>query len=331
MAVTQMLTLGEVHTGLLQHSTPLSPAGAEHILGLAQGERVRRFERPISYAVSPDLLTGVDCPLATSSGARVRGIGTVRHRAAITGGHVLQGSAMVQVTSGQSAGRLPWPHYLARPGQVETTGRADWTDLARGFVAARSATAATLDLGAVSGRLMDTVQAMPGLDRRPPFRVARTRLRWVAFSVDRPGAHPPDDPPRPVRQVAFRIEGRQLRTLRLRCAAEEAPGVAELCEDLALHDWLLSTLLEVMERSRIGSGPRRQAVDRLAPAIDHLLHLWMPAARLDGDLATVWESLERRPGLSRQWHASVNRIRDQLALSTIALLGRKPSGSTTAA
>jgi hypothetical protein len=51
----------------------------------------------------------------------------------------------------------------------------------------------------------------------------------------------------------------------------------------------------------------------------------MPAARLDLELTTVWESLERRPGFSRQWQASVNRIRDQIALSTITLLNREPS------
>jgi hypothetical protein len=116
-----------------------------------------------------------------------------------------------------------------------------------------------------------------------------------------------------------------LRTLRLQCGADQAAAIAELCEDLALHDWLLTTLLDVIERSRIGAGSRQQAVDRLGPAIDHLLHLWMPAARLDRSLTTVWDSLERRPGFSRQWHASVNRIRDQIALSTIRLLNREPA------
>jgi hypothetical protein len=319
-----MLMLGEVHTGLLQHSTPLSPALSEHILGLVRGERPRRFERPIAYAVSPDLLTGVDCHLPTASGARVRGVGTVVHRATVIGGHVLQGSAVVQLSRGQGTGRRPWSHYLAHPGSVETAGRNDWTDLARGFATTRPSTAATLDLGAVSGRLMDTVQVARELDRRPPFRTARTRLRWVALTSGEPEPAGPGQPAG-LPDVAFGIESRQLRTLRLRCLPGQAAAVAALCEDLALHDWLLTTLLEVIERSRIGTGPRQQAVDRLGPAIDHLLHLWMPAARLDLELTTVWESLERRPGFSRQWQASVNRIRDQIALSTITLLNREPS------
>jgi hypothetical protein len=46
----------------------------------------------------------------------------------------------------------------------------------------------------------------------------------------------------------------------------------------------------------------------------------MPAARTPSSTTSFWDSLDRRPGLSRQWHITVERIRDQLALSTIALL-----------
>src|SRR5207244_8635773 len=102
-------------------------------------------------------------------------------------------------------------------------------------------------------------------------------------------------------------------------AAASAGYVTGLCEDLALHDWLLTAILQILDRSRIGALPRGEVVRRLAPAVDHLLHLWMPAARVDRSLLGVWESIERRPGFSRQWRASVDRVRDQVAVSTPAL------------
>jgi hypothetical protein len=312
-----MLILGEVHTGLLQNSTALPAPQCEGALGLFRGETVRRSERPIAHAVSPDLLAGVDCRLATGSGARVRGVGTVVHRATITGGHVLQGSAMVRLTGSEARHRLPWSHYLARPGRVETIGGSDWADLARGFVAAPGA-AATLDLGAISSRVMHAVQSSPFVDRTPPFRTARTRLQWVAVTTG--GAAPTGSPGDSGERVAFSIESEQRRTLQLHCPAEQVAALAAFCEDLALHDWLLTTLLNMIERSRIGGDSRARTVGRLRPAIDHLLHLWMPAARAGQDLLELWEGLERRPGFSRQWQASVNRIRDQIAASTIALL-----------
>jgi hypothetical protein len=311
------LVLGEVHTGLLQHASSLPPPACERLLGLAQGERVRRFERPIAHAASPDLLTGVDCQLATASGARVRGVGTVLHRASVTGGHVLQGSAVARLAKGEAGRRLPWQHYLAQPGQVETLGKPDWGDLVRGFLTSGSASSG-LDLAAINGRLMDAIQRSPELDRRPPFRATRTRLRWVAVLDDATAA---DD------QLGFRIETRQLRTVWLRCGPDQVAAVTDLCEDLALHDWLLTTLLDLLERSRIGSGPRRHTVERLSPAIDHLLHLWMPGARVDRAVAGIWETLEGRGGFSRQWHASENRIRDQFSLSIIAQLRGEPARS----
>lgn len=304
-----MLVLGEIHTGLLQDSTSLPLPRCESVLGFVLGEAVQRSERPISRAASPELLTGVDCRLATASGARVRGVGTVRHRAIITGGRVVQGSALARVARDPTGRRRPWSHYLARPGQVEAIGKVDWADLASGSVTPQQI-GSTLDLGSISRRVVDTVQTSLELDRSPPLRAARTKLRWVATTDGHPD-----------QSVAFRIEHGPLRTLRVRCGEAQLAAVPELCEDLARHDWLLTTLLELIERSRIGTGATGEVVMRLRPAIDHLLHLWMPGARVDQDLLGLWESLERRSGFSRQWQASVNRIRDQLTVSTIALLG----------
>lgn len=66
----------------------------------------------------------------------------------------------------------------------------------------------------------------------------------------------------------------------------------------------------------------------LRPAVDHLLHLWMPRARVAQDLAPLWDALEERPGFSRQWHNLVQRVRDQLTLHAIPSppTGRGPWG-----
>jgi hypothetical protein len=47
----------------------------------------------------------------------------------------------------------------------------------------------------------------------------------------------------------------------------------------------------------------------------------MPAARLDVEGTELWRGLDAAAGLSRQWESLVARVRDQLALSTIGLLG----------
>jgi hypothetical protein len=306
-----MLMLGEVHTGLLQNHASVTQRIAAQVLDFMLGERVHRSERPIMHAVSPDLLTGVDCRLATSSGARVRGIGTALSRAAITGGHVLQGATYAQVVKSDADRRLPWSHYLSKPGIIETLGKTDRADLAGGFLTAKQAPI-NLDLGAISDRVMDMVQRSSELDRSPPFKMVRTRLRWVVLADAAQAA---------TNRASFTIDSATVRTLRLTIVENDIPAAVELCEDLALHDWLLTALLEMIERSRIGASPRAQVVDRLRPAIDYLLHLWMPAARLKESLLPLWESLEWQPGFTKQWAASVSRIRDQVALSTIELLG----------
>lgn len=305
------VALGEVHTGMIQHSAALSPAECERVLRLLQGERVHSFERPIAYAISPALLTGVDCALATRSGAAPRAVGSVAARAGITGGRVLQGSAVAYVVRAPAARRLPWAHYLARPGQVEAIGRYTPQALVDGFLAVLPAPS-TLELGALAGRTVDAIQAAPALDRRPPLRTARVRLRWAALVAPEPDA--------PAELLRFTMEPGHRRTVLLRTPAALLGAVGEFCADLALHDWLLSTLLGLIERSRIGARPGDEVVERLRPAVDHLLHLWMPAARTDPVTMPLWAALERRPGLDRQWRATVDRIRDQLALSTLALL-----------
>jgi hypothetical protein len=307
-----MLAVGEIRTGLLQNSASVPASLAGQALALLPGERVRSSERPIAYTVSPDRLTGLDCRLATRSGARTRGVGTAVTRAAITGGRVLQACTHTVLARGDTDRRLPWSHYLARPGVIETVGRAGWADLADGFLGPPQQE--TLDLGALNERILDDIVVRPELDRRPPFRVQRTTLRWVAEATA-------DTADGTSAAAHFSLAGGTLRTARLALPAGLLPVVVEFCADLALHDWLLTTVTGVIERSRPDAARGSAAVQRMRPAVDHLLHLWMPAARVDRRLLPLWESLERRPGFTRQWDVSVNRIRDQIAVTTVGLLG----------
>ncbi|MEY7981578.1 hypothetical protein AB8O53_35385, partial [Streptomyces pilosus] len=58
-------------------------------------------------------------------------------------------------------------------------------------------------------------------------------------------------------------------------------------------------------------------VGALRPAVDHLLHLWMPRARVSRELAPLWDVLAEEPGFTRQGLALVQRARDQLTLHAI--------------
>ncbi len=303
-----MLVVGEVHTGLLRGRDPATLEESQRFVDLVAGEPVLVSQRPISYVRSPAVPVGVDCALVPAGSSRqVRGVGTVLQRAAITGGHVLQGSAWATLEPGGGSTRRPWSHYLARPGVVEALGRVNWPDLAAAF-AGLDHPDATLDLGAVAARALDNVQratARPGTSR---LRSARTRVRWLAQAGDA-------DVP-----VRFALRRTDLRVIHLTAPGLSAVHLAALCEDIALHDWLLTTLIEAVRKAAPGVLARDEALRRLAPVIDYLLHLWMPDARGDAFSARVWATLEARPGFTRQWETLVRRIRDQLSAGAVASL-----------
>jgi hypothetical protein len=317
--VSDAVLLGEVRTCLLRNSSALPHNAVSELLQLVSGERVRISERPIAYAASPDQLTGLDCRLPAASGSRCRGIGTASAHAVVTGGRVLQGSTVVQVERGADDRRQRWSHYLARPGVMETTGRFAPDDLARGFLADLDPVA-VLDLGAISERLIGAVQRRPQLDHVLPMRAARTRLRWAA-RVSGSGS-----PARTVSLTAdapmtcdITVVDRAIRAVTVAVPAELLGEVAAFCEDLALHDWALTVLVAAVERA--GQEPGRvEALARLEPAIEHLMHLWMPGAHVSRALRPLWADLERDPGFTRQWTPTVARIRDQLTLHMMAVL-----------
>jgi hypothetical protein len=310
-----MLTVGEVHTGLLQNSTALSQAHCERLLSLREGESVLSSQRPTAYAVSPDLPTGVDCILPSSRGRKVTGIGTVVSRAIVTGGRILQASSITRIRPSGDNQRQPWSHYLAQPGHLEALGKPNWTDMAEGFIHGNSPD--SLNVGAITARVVDLVQVSGDLDRQPPFRSQRTRLRWTAI-VDE--SHAEDG------KAVFTVQSDTLRTVELLVGPKDAAGAAGLCEDLALHDWLLTTLSVLLEATISSPRPAAEKAARLRPVVEHLLHLWVPGARVAPEMLPVWQDIERSPGFSRQWNASVNWIRDQLAAGTMALLQSVAAG-----
>jgi hypothetical protein len=303
-----MLVVGEVHTGLLRGRDPATLEESQRFVDLVAGEPVVVSQRPISYVRSPAVPVGVDCALVPGGTSRqTRGVGTVLHRAAITGGHVLQGSAWTTLEPARGSARQPWSHYLVRPGIIEVLGRVKWPELAASL-AGLDRPEATLDLGAVAARALDDVQretARPGTAR---LRSARTRVRWIAQTGE---ATVP---------VRFVLRRNELRVIHLTTPDLSAAELAGLCEDVALHDWLLTTLIEAVRKAAPGVLARDEALRRLAPAIDYLLHLWMPDARGDTFSALVWAALEARPGFTRQWETLVRRIRDQLSAGAVASL-----------
>ncbi|WP_433214388.1 SCO2521 family protein [Dactylosporangium sp. CS-047395] len=310
------MLIGEVHTGLLQHSTSLPTAEAVEFLSLVEGANVTASQRPGSYVVSPDLPVGVDCMLPSASRRKVRCVGATLSRAVLSGGRVVQTSAAARVEPSAAGRRLPWSHYIAQVGRLEAIGRTDWADVVAGFLqpARRSPFGAaedTLSLGGIAARLMDAVQGADRLDRRAPLRTQRTRLRWTVMI---------DEQFSTTGRARFTVGSDGLRTVELELGSQDAAAAQQLCEDLALHDWLLTTVTAYVESV---ASSRRSVTDkaaRLRPVVEHLLHLWMPGARVSPQLSPVWDVLEQRPGFTRQWNSSVNWIRDQLTSGTMALL-----------
>jgi hypothetical protein len=314
-----LVLVGEVRTGLLRNSTRISGDAATDLLALLPGAAVRRATRPLHYALSADFGLGVHCPLATPSRRNAEGIGTVLARVSLFGGRVVQASARTLLAVGGGPGRLPWSHYVSRLGTIEVSGRASARELADGFLAHGLST--TLDPGAVCNRYLDRIQRSSLLDRTAPFRSRRTRLRFAAV------VHGPDEAPdgaRGQRTGAFVIEDDTLRTLRLSFASASVPDVLALCEDIALHDWLLTTLTRFLEAG--GAAERSDPVRRLGPVVAHLLPLWMPGALVADDLRPLVDALERRAGFSRQWDSLVAHIRDQISLAVVARLTDDDAG-----
>ena len=301
------LTIGEVHTGLLLTSTAVPAETAAALLAILPGGSVRTRQRPVRYAWSPEVLTGVDCFAPLAGRREVRIVGTPATQVSITDGHIVQARTHATLSHEPHGRRRPWAHYLAQPGVVEVLGTASEENLATGFLSGPT-TMTVLDLGAVNFRTLAAIQRNTQLDHNPPFRSRRTRLRWSAEAA---GDH---------QEMVFTLGANGLRTVRLRTEEPDPQALADFCADLALHDWLLSALLDLVDRAVARNRPAVEVIGLLRPGIDHLIHAWMPAAHVSKTLTGIWRDFDLRSGFSLQWHKTVQRIRDQLSVSIIEAL-----------
>jgi hypothetical protein len=303
------LVLGEVLTSLLPTSAALPADAAQRLLALTAGVPAIRSDRPIPYVVSPDRLVGVDCQVPTGRHGTARVIGTVATRALLTGGHVLQSSARTVATGTRHTRRLPWSWYLAHPGTLQIVGKYREDALAEA-VLERAPKPPLLNLAAIAEHTGRRVLSGVRVAAKVPLASHRTTLRWAVFL----GA---DE-----EALGFSIEAGHHRTVRIATRDAELAEVVALCEDLALHDWLLTTLTGILDRAPLAWPKESAVVDRIQPAVDHLLHLWMPGVRLGPRAREHWERIEQLAGFERQWTTSVQRIRDHLAVSTLRELSR---------
>ncbi|MFG2947487.1 SCO2521 family protein [Streptomyces adustus] len=302
------LACGEVRTCLLPCRDAVSAAVCERLLRLRADERISTSKRPNLYVVSPEVLTGVDCRLPTANRAKVRVVGTVAARASLTEGRVLQASAYFSAPAAGPDRRRPWGWYLVRPGVLVPVGRLPATAAAHGFLAYDQTPGGDeLDVGSVAESLLDRISRSRLLvDYDVPLTSRTTGLRWAALPAAA-GAG--------VSLERFTVTEGGVRLVELRVPDDVEPAaVARLAEDFAVHDWLLTTVVDKLDGIRIGSADGAAALKVLGPLVDHLLHLWMPRARVDRRLVALWDVLEDDPGFSRQWHTQVQRVRDQLAL-----------------
>jgi hypothetical protein len=301
------LTIGEVHTGLLLTSAAVSAETSETLLAILPGGPVRTRQRPIRYAWSPEVLTGVDCFAPVAGRREVRIVGTPATQVSLTDGHIVQARTHATLRREPNGRRRPWAHYLAQPGVLEVLGTVSEENLATGFLSGPT-TMTALDLGAVNQRVLATIQRNTQLDHNPPFHSRRTRLRWSAQVAE--GRQ----------EMVFTLGANGLRTIRLRTEEPDPRVLADFCTDLALHDWLLSALLELVDRAVARRRPAAEMVSLLRPGIDHLVHAWMPATHVSRTLSGIWQDFDVTSGFSLQWQKTVQRIRDQLSVGIIEAL-----------
>ncbi|MEU7139679.1 SCO2521 family protein [Nocardia sp. NPDC046473] len=306
-----LVVLGEIHTCLLPSQHALDTAASIELLRAVQrGLTVTSRERPMPLVISPNRFEGVDCVLIPKSGKHVHVIGTVASRTVVIGGRVLQGSSQTRVM--RSPERQPWSYYLSRPGTVDAVrnlGSAPAGRLVDGHL--RLQHDDKLDLTSISQRMSTFARVDPRLDQKMPFRAGATRLRW-AVEV---GAESNQLP-----RFAFHLADKTLRTVRLTLAAPDIAVAQRFCEDLAIHDWLLTTIDQVADRAGRNDQETDALLDQLVPLLDQLVPLWMPGAHTAPQLRQLWADLEMDPGFTRQWTARVGQLRDRVTTATLEAL-----------
>jgi hypothetical protein len=308
-----LIALGEIDTCLLPAAAPLPRGDLEELLELVPGRPMHWRERPLALAVSPPVAEGVDCLLAAPAHAEVRAIGTVVTHAVVVGGRVLQSSARTRVVRAAGDQRRTWSHYLNQPGVTEviTKVTADTrARLAEGFLAPESPAAGTIDLASIVHRLLGRIRMDPRLDQRVPVQSGTTRLRWAA----RIG-----ETARPL--VAFRLHSATVRTVLVTVRTEEElAGVQRFCEDLAVHDWLLTVTGQALEQSDAYPPGSAESVAVLAPVLHHLAHLWVPGAHTPPPLRELWTQLQIDPNFTADRQGLIDQLRNRMLVATLDAL-----------
>lgn len=295
------VVLGAVTTGLLNTSEPLPLDAAQQVLALIPGVQADWRRHPVEQVVSPDLFFGLDCRLAVSAGGQPRIIGTARARAILTAGHILQGSARVDVLLGASSRRQSWSHYMAHVGRAEAINKAEAADVVTGFLRGEPGRS-VLDLGNTGAYVMSLLEQAPQIDQRARLKAATHLLLW-AVHVREEGE--PDCHIEAGEDGVFRV--------RVSTPSDLLPAFVEFCEILALHHWLLTALKNAFDRSA-RRGRRGDA--ELGPALSYLGHVWNPMAHLPREMHWFWETLEREAQLSWEWQTTLTRVRDKVTLLT---------------
>ncbi|MGV9677460.1 SCO2521 family protein [Nocardia sp. NPDC003482] len=311
-----LVVLGEIRTCLLPTAAALTRDEAGELLALMPGRDVLWRERPGTLAISPTMAVGVDCALPMGADA-VRIVGTVATRVVLVGGRLLQSSARTRVVRAAERRRRTWSHYLGRKGVTEVIDRLPERTtaenaLAEGYLGGDDRPD-TLDMASISERLLGRVRADERLDQSPPIHARTTRLRWIA--------HVRGDVAPTVR---LRLDDATTRTVRLALRSEPDLDAAQrFCEDLATHDWLLTTLAATLEKADRFAGTSRERLDILGPLLQHLTGLWMPGAHTPPTMRALWKNLQTEPGFSRQWTTLTDRLRDNVSVATLDALRHK--------
>ncbi|MEV6275248.1 SCO2521 family protein [Nocardia sp. NPDC051832] len=302
-----LIEFGEVVTCILPNSAAMHRDSLTDLLGLMSDAGVAWRERPIPRATSADVTEGVDCQLATVRQAGMRAIGTVALRAIVYGGRVLQSSAQTRVVRAESDKRRPWVHYMDRHGVLEVVSKTTTTtpdDLVDGFLAKESLPGA-LDMKAICDRLLGRIRMSESLDQRVPLRTRSTRLRWAARigHQDRP-------------RLMFQLGADRVHTVVISVRDEaELAGVPRFCEDLGVHDWLLTLGSAALADTGLEAADSGHRMRVLAPVLTQLAHLWMPGAHAPVDLRDLWDGLQENPGFTREWQAISDQLRDRMSLA----------------
>ncbi|QIS08719.1 SCO2521 family protein [Nocardia arthritidis] len=318
-AATPVAAFGEIHTCVLPSSNVLDNSAVLELLGTVKpGAAMTSRERPVPLVISPNRVEGIDCDLTQSSGKVVHAIGTVLARVVVVGGRVLQSSAQTRVAPAAERTRQPWSHYMGRPGTIEAVtklGADAGARLTDGYLRTDNpdrpdpaVVNSRLDLAAIGWRLLKLIRVDDRLDQQVRLRAATTRLRWAVEVAAEPEQRP---------RFGFRLDNETLRSVRLIVAEEDIAAAQRFCEDLAVHDWLLTTIGQVADRF---DPANHEAATLLAPVLEQLVPLWMPGAHTPPRLREAWADLESDPGFTRQWTARVGQLRDRIATATLEAL-----------